>query len=77
MVPFPSFGNACHRGPRRFWSEDLHHSSGQRQAAKGEFRANIHQGGEASVIKITAEERKLAIKAAKTLNLAVAEVDII
>ena len=49
----------------------------QRQAEKGEFRANIHQGGTASIIKITPDERKLAIKAAKTLNLAVAGVDII
>ncbi len=52
-------------------------ASMQRQAEKGEFRANIHQGGKASIIKITAEERKLAIKAAKILNLAVAGVDII
>lgn len=52
-------------------------ASMQRQAAKGEFRANIHQGGEASIIKITPEEKKLAIKAAKVLNLAVAGVDII
>lgn len=49
----------------------------QRQATKGEFRANIHQGGTASKIKITSEERKLAIKAAKILNLPVAGVDII
>lgn len=49
----------------------------QRQAKKGEFRSNIHQGGTASRIKITAEERKLAIKAAKILNLPVAGVDII
>lgn len=49
----------------------------QRQAEKGEFRANIHQGGKASVVKITAEEKKLAIKASKVLNLAVAGVDII
>lgn len=49
----------------------------QRQAEKGEFRANIHQGGTASIIKITPAERKLAVKAAKTLNLAVAGVDII
>ncbi len=49
----------------------------QRQAAKGEFRANIHQGGKASKIKITSEERKLAIKAAKILDLPVAGVDII
>ena len=49
----------------------------QRQAEKGEFRANIHQGGKASVIKITPEEKKLALKAAKVLNLVVAGVDII
>lgn len=52
-------------------------ASMQRQAEKGEFRANIHQGGKASIIKITAEEKKLAIKAAKILNLSVAGVDII
>lgn len=52
-------------------------ASMQRQAEKGEFRANIHQGGKASIIKITSEEKKLAIKAAKVLNLAVAGVDII
>lgn len=48
-----------------------------RTAAPGEFRANIHQGGTASVVKITSAERKLAIKAAKTLGLQVAGVDII
>lgn len=52
-------------------------ASMQRQARKGEFRANIHQGGTASLVKITSEERKLAIKAAKVLNLDVAGVDII
>ncbi len=52
-------------------------ASMQRQAEKGEFRANIHQGGKASKIKITTEERKLAIKAAKILDLPVAGVDII
>ena len=52
-------------------------ASMQRQAAKGEFRANLHQGGSASKIKITSVERKLAIKAAKILNLPVAGVDII
>ncbi len=49
----------------------------QRQAEKGEFRANIHQGGQASKIKITTEERKLALKAAKVLNLPIAGVDLI
>jgi len=52
-------------------------ASMQRQAEKGEFRANIHQGGKAGRIKITSEERKLALKAAKALSLAVAGVDII
>lgn len=52
-------------------------ASMQRQAQKGEFRANIHQGGKASTIKITPEERKLAVKAAKAMNLLVAGVDII
>jgi ribosomal protein S6--L-glutamate ligase len=49
----------------------------QRTAAPGEFRANIHQGGSASIVKISPKERSLAIKAAKTLGLKVAGVDII
>lgn len=49
----------------------------QREAAPGEFRANIHQGGTASVVKISPEERKLAVKSAKVLGLKVAGVDII
>jgi ribosomal protein S6--L-glutamate ligase len=49
----------------------------ERKAAMGEFRANIHQGGTATATKVTVEERKIAVKAAKTLGLAVAGVDII
>ena len=49
----------------------------ERVAVKGEFRANIHQGGSANIAKISSEERKLAIKAAKVFNLDVAGVDII
>lgn len=49
----------------------------QRQAASGEFRANIHQGGQASIVRITKEERAMAVKAAKVLGLDVAGVDII
>jgi len=52
-------------------------ASMQREAVKGEFRANLHQGGKATVIKITAEEKKLAVKAAKVLGLHIAGVDII
>lgn len=49
----------------------------QREAAPGEFRANLHLGGTASVVRISKEERKLALDAAKTLGLKVAGVDII
>ncbi|HBL47001.1 MAG TPA: 30S ribosomal protein S6--L-glutamate ligase, partial [Planctomycetaceae bacterium] len=49
----------------------------QREAAPGEFRANIHQGGTASVVKITPTERRLAVKATKVLGLMIAGVDII
>lgn len=49
----------------------------ERRAKPGEFRANIHRGAIASAIKITSEERKMAIHAAKIMNLAVAGVDII
>ena len=49
----------------------------ERTAAPGEFRANIHQGGTADVVKITPEERALSVKAAKVLGLQIAGVDII
>lgn len=49
----------------------------QREAAPGEFRANIHMGGTASVVKVTAEEKKIAVRAAKAMDLRVAGVDII
>jgi ribosomal protein S6--L-glutamate ligase len=48
-----------------------------RTAAPGEFRANIHMGGTASIVKVTPQERRIASVAAKTLNLKVAGVDII
>jgi len=49
----------------------------QREALPGEFRANIHLGGTACVIRPTAEEKRIAIKAAKAMDLKVAGVDII
>jgi ribosomal protein S6--L-glutamate ligase len=49
----------------------------ERTAAPGEFRANIHQGGTAQVVKVTKEEKSLALKATKVLGLDVAGVDII
>lgn len=49
----------------------------QREAAEGEFRANLHLGGKASAIKVTAEEKRIAVKATKVMGLKVAGVDII
>lgn len=52
-------------------------SAMKRQAKPGEFRSNLHRGGEASLVKITAEERDMAIRAAKIIGLNVAGVDLL
>lgn len=49
----------------------------KRQAAEGEFRSNLHMGGTATIVKLTPEERALAVKAARVIGLDVAGVDII
>ncbi len=52
-------------------------ASMERRAAKGEFRANIHLGGTGHKVKITPQERKMAVAAAKILGLKVCGVDMI
>ena len=47
-----------------------------RQGKEGEFRSNIHRGGTATTIRITPEERSTAVRAARTLGLNVAGVDL-
>src|SRR5690606_13158920 len=49
----------------------------KRQAAEGEFRTNLQRGGTASLVKITPQERKTAIEAAKAMGLNVAGVDLL
>ncbi len=49
----------------------------ERQGMDGEFRSNLHRGGKAKKISITAEERKTAIKAAKIMGLNLAGVDLL
>ncbi|NJN49304.1 MAG: 30S ribosomal protein S6--L-glutamate ligase [Alkalinema sp. RL_2_19] len=50
----------------------------QRKAADAdEFRANVHLGGQVSMVKLTADEKKAAIAAAKAMGLMVAGVDIL
>lgn len=49
----------------------------RRQANPGEFRSNLHRGGQATLIKITPEERAMALRAAKIMGLSVAGVDLL
>jgi ribosomal protein S6--L-glutamate ligase len=52
-------------------------ASMMRQAKEGEFRSNLHRGGTASLVKITPDERKTAVRAAKIMGLNVAGVDLL
>ncbi len=48
-----------------------------RTAAPGEFRSNLHRGGTAQQVKLSADERRTAIRSAKAMGLAVAGVDML
>lgn len=52
-------------------------ASMRRQAKEGEFRSNLHRGGTAAVVRLTPEERSTAVRAARTVGLNVAGVDIL
>ncbi|HEX2668574.1 MAG TPA: 30S ribosomal protein S6--L-glutamate ligase [Gammaproteobacteria bacterium] len=49
----------------------------KRQARRGEFRANLHKGGSAEEVKVSPQERDMALMAAEIIGLNVAGVDII
>lgn len=49
----------------------------KRQGKEGEFRSNLHRGGSAEVIQLTDEEEIAAVKAAKSMGLGVAGVDLL
>lgn len=49
----------------------------ERKAKEGEFRSNLHRGGTASITRLTAQERATAVRAAKTMGLNVAGVDLL
>lgn len=50
-------------------------ASMKRQSLDDDFRSNLHQGGEGTAIKLTDEEKKVAIKAAKAMGLPICGVD--
>lgn len=49
----------------------------KRQAKKGEFRSNLHQGAKAKMVKLSTEEEDLAIRTTRLLKLDVAGVDLL
>lgn len=49
----------------------------KRQGKEGEFRSNLHRGGKASIIRLSDEEENTALKAAKSLGLGIAGVDML
>ncbi|MEQ8357948.1 MAG: 30S ribosomal protein S6--L-glutamate ligase [Cytophagales bacterium] len=49
----------------------------KRQGKDGEFRSNLHRGGQANVIKLSPKESATAKKAAKSMGLAIAGVDML
>ena len=49
----------------------------QREASAGDFRANLHRGGSAVAVKLSAAEKLIAVHAAEALGLGVAGVDLL
>lgn len=50
-------------------------ASMKRQSLDDDFRSNLHKGGSGTIVKLTDEERKTAVKAARAMGLSVAGVD--
>ncbi|HKR77874.1 MAG TPA: 30S ribosomal protein S6--L-glutamate ligase [Rhodanobacter sp.] len=49
----------------------------QREASAGDFRANLHRGGSAEAVKLSAAEKRIAVQAAAALGLGIAGVDLL
>ena len=49
----------------------------KRTGKEGDFRSNLHRGGSAELVRITPEERSTAVRAAQTMGLNVAGVDLL
>ena len=49
----------------------------KRTGAPGDFRSNLHRGGTAEKIRLTPEERSIAVRAARTVGLNVSGVDLL
>ena len=51
-------------------------ASMKRQSLDGDFRSNLHKGGEGAIVKLTDAERKMCVRAARAMGLIVAGVDL-
>jgi ribosomal protein S6--L-glutamate ligase len=49
----------------------------KRQGKEGEFRSNLHRGGNATIIKLSRAEKATALLAAKCMGLSIAGVDML
>jgi ribosomal protein S6--L-glutamate ligase len=49
----------------------------ERRGAPGDFRSNLHRGGTAAKVKLSPEERSIAVRAARAMGLNVSGVDIL
>ena len=49
----------------------------ERKGAEGDFRSNLHRGGSATMIELTPLEKATALKAARSMGLNVAGVDLL
>lgn len=49
----------------------------KRQGKEGEFRSNLHQGGSATVVKLSRAEKSAALKATQAMGLSIAGVDML
>ena len=52
-------------------------ASMERRSAPGDFRSNLHRGGTAAKVRLTPEERTIAVRAARTMGLNISGVDIL
>jgi ribosomal protein S6--L-glutamate ligase len=65
------------RDIRAFVIGDRVVASMRRQAREGEFRSNLHRGGEGMFIELKDSYKRLAVQAAKAVGLTVAGVDML
>jgi ribosomal protein S6--L-glutamate ligase len=62
---------------RAFIVDDKVVGAMKRQGKAGEFRSNLHRGGDGILIKLTKQEKETALAAAKAMGLGIAGVDML